>query len=74
MLQLKLGQVSRAYFQNKFGMDITQRFTGPLQTLKDWGFLSVEGDRVQLDRAGLLQVDRLLQEFFLPEHRNTRYA
>ena len=74
VLQLKLGQVSRAYFQNKFGMDITQRFTGPLQTLKDWGFLSVEGDRVQLDRAGLLQVDRLLQEFFLPVHRNTRYA
>ena len=74
VLQLKLGQVSRAYFQNKFGTDITQRFAGPLQTLKDWGFLSVEGDRVLLNREGLLQVDRLLQEFFLPEHRNTRYA
>ena len=74
VLQLKLGQVSRAYFQNKFGADITQRFAGPLQTLRDWGFLSVDGDRVLLNREGLLQVDRLLQEFFLPEHRNTRYA
>src|SRR5438477_5337542 len=74
VLQLKLGQVSRAYFQQKFGVDLCQRFAIPLQTLKDWGFLTVEGDTVRLNREGLLQVDRLLHEFFLPEHRNTRYA
>ena len=27
-----------------------------------------------LNREGLLQVDRLLHEFFLPQHRHTRYA
>ena len=74
VLQLKLGHVSRAYFQKKFGVDLCQRFAAPVQTLKDWGFLSVEGDAVLLNREGLLQVDRLLQEFFLPEHRNVRYA
>jgi len=34
----------------------------------------VAGDRVLLNREGLLQVDKLLHEFFLPQHRNARYA
>jgi len=55
-------------------VDLCERFAKPIQTLSDWGFLSVEGDRVLLTREGLLQVDRLLHEFFLPEHRNARYA
>ncbi|MBM3841254.1 MAG: coproporphyrinogen III oxidase family protein [Verrucomicrobia bacterium] len=74
VLQLKLGQVSAAYFQNKFGADVRQRFATPLRMLEDWGFLKVDGDRVALNREGLLQVDRLLHEFFLPQHRNARYA
>lgn len=74
VLQLKLGQVSRAYFQEKFGVEITVRFAEPIQRLTDWGFMSVEGDAVRINREGLLQVDRLLHEFFLPEHRNARYA
>jgi oxygen-independent coproporphyrinogen-3 oxidase len=51
-----------------------KRFAQPLQTLKDWGFLTVDGDTINLNREGLLQVDRLLHEFFLPEHKNSRYA
>jgi len=74
ILKLKLGHVSRGYFQNKFGVEVSQRFAAPFQTLQDWGFLSVEGDAVRLNREGLLQADRLLHEFFLPEHRNARYA
>ena len=74
ILQLKLGHVSRAYFNKKFGTELTQRFAQPIQRLTDWGFMAVEGDEILLNREGLLQVDRLLHEFFLPEHRNTRYA
>ncbi len=74
ILQLKLGHVSRAYFKQKFGSDPAERFAAPLRTLKDWGFLSVDGDAILLNREGLLQVDRLLHEFFLPEHKNARYA
>jgi oxygen-independent coproporphyrinogen III oxidase len=74
ILQLKLGHVSRAYFKQKFGADPTERFAQPLQTLKDWGFLAVNGDTIQINREGLLQVDRLLHEFFLPEHKNARYV
>jgi len=74
ILQLKLGHVSRAYFKKKFGVELTERFADPIQRLKDWGFLNVEGDQILLNRDGLLQVDRLLHEFFLPQHRNARYA
>jgi hypothetical protein len=34
----------------------------------------MEGDEINLNREGLLQVDRLLYEFFLPQHRTSRYA
>jgi len=74
VLQLKLGRVNCDYFQKKFGVDPRQRFAVPVQTLADWGFGKVEGDTVSLNREGLLQVDRLLHEFFLPEHKNARYA
>jgi len=74
VLQLKLGSVSANYFQNKFGVDVKKRFAEPLQRLTDWGFAAIKGDAIQLNREGLLQVDRLLHEFFLPEHRNARYA
>lgn len=74
VLQLKLGRTSARYFNEKFGTDVLRRFATPLQTLKDWGFLTVEGDSIILNREGLLQVDRLLHEFFLPEHKNARYA
>jgi coproporphyrinogen III oxidase-like Fe-S oxidoreductase len=74
ILQLKLGQVSRAYFRQKFGVELTERFAEPLRRLQDWGFLDIAGDQVRLNRDGLLQVDRLLHEFFLPQHRNARYV
>ncbi|MBI2927934.1 MAG: coproporphyrinogen III oxidase family protein, partial [Verrucomicrobia bacterium] len=74
ILQLKLGHVSREYFRQKFGVELTERFAEPMQRLLDWGFLSVEGDQVLLNRDGLLQVDRLLHEFFKPEHRGARYV
>lgn len=74
VLQLKLGRISCDYFQNKFGVEIRRRFARAFQILQDWGFLSFAGDQVVLNREGLLQVDRLLHEFFLPEHKNVRYA
>ena len=74
ILQLKLGKVSRDYFAKKFGTDPLQQFAAPIQTLKDWGFLAVDGDAILLNREAMLQVDRLLHEFFLPQHKNVRYA
>lgn len=54
-------------------MDPRDRFAEPLKRLRDRCYLIVEDDTLTVNRDGLLQVDRLLQEFFLPEHRNARY-
>jgi oxygen-independent coproporphyrinogen III oxidase len=74
ILQLKLGSVSREYFLRKFRVDPRERFAEPLQRLSDWGFADIDGSQIKINRDGLLQIDRLLHEFFLPEHRHARYA
>lgn len=74
MLQLKLGSVRASDFAAKFGQDPRVQFAAPLATLRSWGFLVEDGDRIGLTRDGLLQVDRLLMEFFDPRHRSGRYA
>ena len=74
ILQMKLGHVQRDYFERKFGVDVRRRFEGPLGHLRDQGFLETDDGSLLLNRDGLLQVDRLLHEFFLPQHRGARYA
>jgi oxygen-independent coproporphyrinogen-3 oxidase len=74
ILQMKLGQVRQRYFQDKFGIDVRQRFATPLGKLQDQGFLTSDQDSLRLNRDGLLQVDKLLHEFFLPQHQSARYA
>jgi oxygen-independent coproporphyrinogen III oxidase len=74
VLQFKLGRISRAYFEGKFGVDVLAKFAEPVARLKSRGALTIEGDWLRLTRDGLLQVDRLVHEFFLPEHRTARYA
>lgn len=74
VLQFKLGRISRSYFVQKFGVDVLSHFTETIAQLETAGFLEVDGDWLRLTRDGLLQVDRLVHEFFLPEHRNARYA
>ena len=74
VLQFKLGKVSASYFTKKFGIDPFKRFAEPLKQLQQEGWLAVEGDSVRLTREALLQVDRLLHAFFLPQHLNARYT
>ena len=74
ILQLKLGHVGIDYFKNKFGRDVEKEFETPFSTLREWGYLSVNNGQILLNRAGLLRADRLLHEFFLPEHRHVRYT
>lgn len=74
ILQLKLGEVGTAYFQDRFGVDVRKRFAEPLAKHEQAGDLVVAGEKIVLSRPGLLEVDRLLHDFFLDEHRGTRYA
>jgi oxygen-independent coproporphyrinogen-3 oxidase len=74
ILQLKLGKTSISYYQQKFGVNVLEKFADPLKYLQDAGFFSIDGDYICVSRAGLLQIDRLLHEFFLTEHRDARYT
>ena len=71
ILQMKLGRVRLDYFQDKFGVDIAQRFARQLEHLSAEGMLTVSDTDVRLTRDGLLCVDTLLHEFFLQQHRTT---
>jgi oxygen-independent coproporphyrinogen-3 oxidase len=73
-LQLKGGSVLCAPFARKFGTDPREQFAAPLAILRSRGVLAEEGDRIALTRDGLLQVDRLIFEFFRPEHQTGRFA
>ena len=75
VLQLKLGSIRPAYFHEKYGVDVHDRFTAPLASLEADGYLAESSaDGVRLSRDGLLRVDSLLPRFFLPAHTDIRYT
>ena len=75
ILKLKLGSVRPSYYVEKFGEDPLKRFGPQLDYMAKEGFGYVTDDKIELTRDGLLQVDKLLHEFFLPQHRQyARYT
>jgi oxygen-independent coproporphyrinogen-3 oxidase len=74
ILQLKTGGLDAGYFRHKFGAEILEDFAGEFEGLEADGFLTRSAEGVEVTRAGLLQVDRLLPVFFEPQHRGTRYT
>jgi oxygen-independent coproporphyrinogen-3 oxidase len=66
ILQLKRGRLDVPRFRQKFGVDVLETWKDTWRGLQDEGHLSLVDDRVELTRAGLLQVDRLLHRFFEP--------
>jgi oxygen-independent coproporphyrinogen-3 oxidase len=71
---MKLGRVSLQYFQEKFGVNLAERFRDQFDDLRARKLLSTQGDWLVLTREALLKVDTLLHAFFLPQHRGPRYV
>jgi oxygen-independent coproporphyrinogen-3 oxidase len=74
ILQMKLGRVNRSYFENKFRVNVTERFAPQFADLKGKGLLEEQGNWLVLTREALLRVDTLLHAFFLPQHQGARYT
>ena len=74
ILQMKKGYLDCDYFQNKFNVDILQRWDEVWQSYVDDGMLNVNGNRVELTRKGFLHVDGLLPAFFEEQHQGVRYT
>jgi len=74
ILQLKRGHLDAAYFRRKFATDIREHWRDQWQSYADEGMLSVQGERIELTRQGLLHADALLPAFFEAQHRGVRYT
>lgn len=75
VLQLKKGAVAPSYFRQKYGVDPLSRFSDGLQRIDRSGYLAAADDsRIALTRDGLMRVDVLLPNFFLPQHAGIRYT
>jgi oxygen-independent coproporphyrinogen III oxidase len=74
ILLLKRGYLEIDYFMYKFGIDIWDEFREVWQPYADDGFITRDGDRIELTMEGLLRADGLLPAFFEPENRGVRYT
>jgi oxygen-independent coproporphyrinogen III oxidase len=80
ILQMKTGRLEPAYFSNKFGIDIVERWRDQWNAYADEGWVhrldaGPEGPKpIQLTMDGLLRVDALLPAFFEPEFQGVRYT
>jgi oxygen-independent coproporphyrinogen III oxidase len=74
ILLLKKAEIHASYFAQKFGVNIFQEWAEVWAEYQREGYVQVNGDSIQLTRAGLLRVDGLLPAFFEPEHRGVRYT
>lgn len=74
VLQFKLGFLDLQYFRDKFGVDLREQFPAALDYIRSTGNLTEDDNFLRLNIEGLLQVDRYVHEFFLPQHRDSRYA
>ena len=74
ILQLKLGHISTIPFQEKFGINILEKWSAEFEAMQNEGMATIDNDQIVLTNQGLLQVDGLLPRFYEPEHANKRYA
>ena len=74
ILQLKKGWLDAGYFRDKFGVEILDEWRDVWNQHVEEDMLTIEGDRIELTRAGLLRADALLPAFFEPEHQGVRYT
>jgi oxygen-independent coproporphyrinogen-3 oxidase len=74
ILLLKTGSLDAGYFRQKFGAEILDEWREVWNDYVGSGYVTIEGDRIELTRDGLLHADALLPAFFEPEARGVRYT
>jgi len=74
ILLLKKGYLDAGYFRQKFGAEIVDEWRDVWRQHQADGYVTVDGDRIEVTREGLLHVDSLLPAFFEPEHQGVRYT
>ncbi|PQO36060.1 coproporphyrinogen III oxidase family protein [Bremerella cremea] len=74
ILLLKRGYLDADYFRQKFGVEILEKWSDIWKQYQEEGLVTVDGDRIELTRDGLLRADGLLPPFFEPQFQGVRYT
>ena len=74
ILQLKKGYLDTGYFQDKFSVDILEKWESTWSGYEQEGLLHCSENRIELTRQGLLCADGLLPAFFEEQHQGVRYT
>lgn len=74
ILQLKRGYLNRAYFAEKYGVDIVSQWQGVWDDYVAHEWATLGDQRIELSREGLLRVDGLLPAFFESQYQGVRYT
>jgi oxygen-independent coproporphyrinogen-3 oxidase len=76
ILQLKKGYLDVIHFREKHGVDIIDHWRDAWSGHESDGLATLDpsGERIDLTRQGLLQVDSLLPAFFEPQFQGVRYT
>ncbi|MDA1049097.1 MAG: coproporphyrinogen-III oxidase family protein [Planctomycetota bacterium] len=74
ILLLKRGYLDAGYFRNKFDVEVLEEWSDVWKMHAEEDMLTVDGDRIELTRKGLLHADALLPAFFEEEHQGVRYT
>lgn len=74
ILLLKRGYLEIDYFQDKFDVDIWEQFREVWNQYIEDGYVTRNGNRIELTVEGLLRADGLLPPFFEPQFQGVRYT
>ncbi len=76
ILQLKKGYLDLPYFEDKFAVDVIDRWRDQWKSHQEEGLVTIDEDgrRIELTRDGLLRADALLPIFFEPQYQGVRYT
>ncbi|QDV24963.1 coproporphyrinogen-III oxidase family protein [Aureliella helgolandensis] len=74
ILLLKRGYLEIDYFVNKFGVDVWEEYREAWQEYETAGYVSRDGNRIELSIEGLLRADALLPVFFEADNQGVRYT
>lgn len=74
ILQLKRGYLEVGYFQEKFGVNILDKWQAQFAQHAADEMLTLDDSKVTLTRKGYMHADALLPVFFEAENQNVRYT
>jgi len=72
ILQFKLGKVNCEILYRKYGVNLIKLYRKQLDDLVETKRIAIENNIIIVSDDGMLEVDRIVHRFYLPQHQQTR--